>query len=125
MTIGRRRRPDEPRRFDQDRQHQGPERRPELKGVGGGVRMPSSRSATAFDVLAEAGATAVIQPAARCATRKSSRRPTSTASPWCSPAPATSAIDNAPADMIRDFVRRPAGRATVCGAMASRHGRRL
>jgi phosphoribosylaminoimidazolecarboxamide formyltransferase/IMP cyclohydrolase len=41
-----------------------------------------------LDVVVDAGRPASSSPAARCATTKSSRPPTSAASRWCSPAPA-------------------------------------
>ena len=87
---GRRRRPDEPRRLDAHRQHQGAERRPRTGRFGRGLGrlLPVPRR------YRRAGRQPAPRPSSsradRCATRKSSRRPTSMAWRWCSPASATS-----------------------------------
>src|SRR5580765_7119467 len=55
--------------------------------------MLSSRSGTASTPLSPLAPPPSCSPAARCATRRSSPPPTSTASPWCSRASGTSGTD--------------------------------
>ena len=64
-------------------------------GAVAGVATRSSRSATAIERPATPGSPPIIQPGGRCATRRSWRRPRSTAWPWCSPAAGTSATEAA------------------------------
>ena len=95
MTRGRRRRPDEPRRFGAHRRHQGrrtPACRCRLGGRLGRLlpvpRRPRRRGRRRAPSRSSSRAAA-------CATTKSSPPPTSAASPWCSPACGISGIEQA------------------------------
>ena len=89
--VGYRRRPTEPCGVGRDRGQEG--RRPR-RGVGPVPATRSIRSPTASRPPPWPGVAVVIQPGDRSTTSRTSKRPTSSALPWCSPANATSCTEH-------------------------------